>query len=470
MLRRLLSAAVLLALAFAPGDAVADRDSFDLWDDKTVVAALEAGEDALEKELGSRPAKQVRVLLSSREFFEEIAFKAVKRMEGLRGPQDDRVLRYKARALSYAAFGYYEAKKNTVHLLPENFASFAREKKNDAFTKSAFLQIVLVHELAHAWAHQRYKSIDRAEATRDPEQYKVWYALIEGHAEWVSARAARRSGLEKEYRMFTEASFFPPPGLSPAESQFAWQATASMRFGYVDGHRFFTTLEASDDPKIVDKVFETPPSSVSLILHPTRLFVPEETASFPPVVDTVAALDAALQREVPGATPAKGGYDLQMVKTRLQFLPPAKTNRLLAQVVQVTARTATTRDGAFGACDTMQMTEREGAKEMFDALLENQVMEDKAVSQLTGAERKTLSGPLRARSPLLHDRQIRFPGTGADVQPEYTVLFVKDTLVVECALSARKRKWTDGQLEDLISFLLPKVAASKPAPTPGGSR
>ncbi len=202
-------AALFVVAPLLPGPARA-QDPFEIWTDATVLGALNRAEQALEEELGSRPAKRPRVLLSSREFFEGISYKAIERIAGKRGPEDERAIAAQAKVLARSAFGYYEFGKNTVHLLPENFHAFARNRNRPAFLGEEFLTIVLAHELTHAWDSQRWTTLARAEQTKD-EEYKIWYPLIEGHAMWVTKRVSTRLGLSKEYQSFVDASFNPPP-------------------------------------------------------------------------------------------------------------------------------------------------------------------------------------------------------------------------------------------------------------------
>lgn len=460
-----LNASLLLAAGTGPGS-----DPFDIWDDKTVVAALQEAEEALAEEMGAKIPKSPRILLSSREFFEGVVYKSMKKMEAIRGPQDDRALRHQAKILSRSAFGLYEAHNNTVHLMPENFHSFARDTGNEAFTKSPFLKIVLVHELVHTFDYQKWGLEKKRAAEKNPERQKVWHALVEGHAEWVSEKVSERIGLSREFQLFTNASFNPPPGLSPTEQQFAWRASASMRFAYVDGHRFFTGLEASDNKDIANEVFRTPPSSVSFILHPTRYFMPDETAHFPPTVPTMAAIDAALERELPGGKVQDGNWDEQMMKARLVMLPPRTAANTLAKLTKGSARlSAMPPKGktppAMAFCSTAQMTDGAAAKELFEAVIESEKLEDKAIAELSGgkAESGRVSGPLRQNSPMPHNRTIRFVGSGKDVVPEYTVIFAAGPFVAECAFIGKKK--TDGELEDFITFFRAKlVDAGKPAP------
>ena len=463
----------LLAVPLALSGARGSEDPFEIWDQKAITAALEGAEYTLKEQLGGLPPKKPRILLSTREFFEGVAYKATKRMENINGPQDEYRLRAQARSLARGAFGYYEAPKNTIHLLPENFYEFALRKEEPRFKSSSYLQIVLTHEMVHAWDEQRYKSIAVAEKTSDPETYKVFYALIEGHAMWVTEKATRKAGLEKEFRLFTDASFNPPPGLSAVESQFAYRASAGMRFGYVDGHRFFTGLEASDDPDIVDKAFNSPPKSVSVILHPTRYFMPEESEGLPPPIDTKPALLAALERENPGGTTKQGQWDEQVLKARMVMLQPSQVTPVLSKLVKGIAWvSAKKKSNDMIACSTAQMSDADTAKDLFEMILDSEKAEDRAISEVTRGkiESGRLSGPLRPNSRMPHNRTRMFLGEGRNIVPQNTVLFAAGPFVAECTLIGLKTD--DGKLEDLITFFRQKlvdVAKNPPRPAPAAT-
>ena len=465
-MRRVLLLLVLLAALPAHAEkGKPKRDPFEIWSDKMVGTALDEADRTLAEVLGRKPPKTPRVVLSSREFFFDIAYAAVKRMQGV-SRMNERAMKAQAVALCHAAFGYYQKEVNTVHLLPENFAAYADATGDEGFVGPKFLQMVLTHELVHAWDHQAYPAFRKADQTKDTEQYKVFYALIEGHAQWVTEKAMQKAGLGAEFQRFTKASFSPPPDLSEDEQPFAWRASASIRYGYVDGHRFFTGLEASGNPKIVDEVMASPPKSVSVILHPTRYFIPEEVAELPPRVAMVPALDEVLATHAKDWKITPGQFDEQVLKAELVMAPTDLVFPVLSKFVAADARIASSPKGdAYAACVAIQTTDAEAARDLFETLEISADGEAAAIAKATGRDRsERMAVKLRPTSKLPHRRTIEFEGKGKNIVPIYSVMFADGPYVAECTFVNAKKD--DYALEELITQLRKGLAAAKPAAAP----
>lgn len=446
--RRALLLAVGVSLLASP--ASAKRDPLAVWDDATIVRALEEAEKALEEELGGKPAKRPRVILSSRKYFEEIGYAALGRIQGSDLPP--RTRRIQAQILSRSTFGFYEAGKNTVHIIPENFAD--RATRDKAFGEIGFLRMVLAHELVHAWDEQRYKMLARAEKTTEIEPYLIWGAVIEGHAQWVTERALDRIGAKQDFLRFTQVAFSPPPDLSDVERAYAESAMRQPRFSYVVGHEFFRGLEGSDRKEtIVDDVFAKPPASVSVVLHPSRYLLPPDP---PPRLDLYPALTKALAAELPGWKIVRIPWDEYIVRTRFNLLPEKQVDGVLDQWVAGAAIAAHAPKGTAAAgCSADLLADDEMAAGYYELALANGKARSDSLQDLFGglvAAEVLKDGPLRPGSKMSHNRRVvmigDLKGRGDTM---YEITFAAGDAVVACSFSGGKRE--DAALEALITRL-----------------
>jgi len=121
------------------------------------------------------------------------------------------------------------------------------------------LRYLITHELVHALDHWRHPSL--LQNPSNVERQRVLSTMVEGHAEWVSRLALAHQGRNEVHNAMRLAR------LSRASKQpDGWLMIAT----YEEGLQFFLTLEAHGiDP---EKVLDSPPVSMSQLLHPGKLF------------------------------------------------------------------------------------------------------------------------------------------------------------------------------------------------------
>ena len=128
-----------------------------------------------------------------------------------------------------------------------------------------YVKMILVHELTHALQDQHF-GLDRPEL-EDTEDESVdgFDSLVEGDAEWVSARyiesltANERRALEREQA----------EGSDPADFEDIPQVLIELiSFPYQLGPVFVEALRDEGGQALVDQAFRKPPTTLEQIIHP----------------------------------------------------------------------------------------------------------------------------------------------------------------------------------------------------------
>ncbi len=437
-----------------------------LFSDKNVLAELKAAEKALDAQLG-RITKRPRILLSSREFaFERALADARGPLKNILPNADETFIRTLAAQTAVGAFAFYEPEKHTIHLLPENFEAFARRRKDLEFLEPEFLRMVLVHELVHAWDGQENDLAGLRAKVKKPAQMKVWSAVAEGHAQYVTQRAMQSMDLLDQFERFSQTVF--GGGLDqikdPAERHLAERAAVQGRFGYVEGHAFFEAL-AKSNPELVRKPFQKMPESASVILHPERYWNPQARPK-------ELELSTVVRRVVDGVEPAWKVMPLPLDEHTVRsaaapLLDAAKVGALLENFVAGVAfgarppppktraeaetmiRTGTHRQSLV--CSAMQMTDEASAKKMLGMLKRLAAVEGETLSKSEKLDVPTVKeGTLPVAGDLPNFRQVRLFDDGERVQSQISVTFVRGVIVAGCQFSASPRQ--DPVLTDLVDM------------------
>lgn len=186
----------------------------------------------------------------------------------------------RAEELTLKKFGFvppdFDLKKTTLDLLTEQAAAFYDYRKKRLFLLSSapsmMEEALLVHELAHALADQRFRldRFIRRESNDDGAIARL--AVMEGQASWLMAEfLARRSGqslktapalLDMMSRADAGAEQYPVLAGAPLYIQ------ESLLFPYTAGIRFQHRLYEELGQAAFDEVFRRPPVSSQQILHP----------------------------------------------------------------------------------------------------------------------------------------------------------------------------------------------------------
>jgi hypothetical protein len=155
--------------------------------------------------------------------------------------------------------------ETTVDLLKEQAAAFYDFKERKLFvldhTRDSLGPELLIHELGHALADQRYglrKFLSGAKGDDDAALART--AVMEGQAMWLMGKLAGQQVLGE-----VDDSAYPVMQKVPLYLR------DSLMFPYSYGHRFHLAV-CERDPNCTRRVFEQPPASSAQVMHPELYF------------------------------------------------------------------------------------------------------------------------------------------------------------------------------------------------------
>jgi hypothetical protein len=176
----------------------------------------------------------------------------------------------------------FELARTMVDLLTEQAAAFYDYKKRKLFLLEggdpAGQSMVVVHELAHALADQRFDLGKFIRKGKDDDSSLARMAVMEGQATWLMMESSARKAGQSLNDM--PASLLDTAGRSSDSmaAQFPVLAAAplyiraSLLFPYSEGLRFNHLVLQKDGQAGFARVFRNPPVSSQQILHPDMYF------------------------------------------------------------------------------------------------------------------------------------------------------------------------------------------------------
>lgn len=174
-----------------------------------------------------------------------------------------------AHTFALRVLGLFVHRTRTIHIVAGNphASPLPRIRSADE------LRVVVIHELVHACDHQAYDFEARIKTLADPEAFTIWRAIVEGHAEHVT-RAVLAAEKREDLFLAFEADL-AGGWMSEAEAYALAAEVGDWRFEYLDGRRFFDALAASGRTTYVEDVFNRPPATKDVILHPASYYDPK---------------------------------------------------------------------------------------------------------------------------------------------------------------------------------------------------
>lgn len=450
----------------AAGDVKANPfDPGDLFEPENLGKTFTQAERAVAAELNVELSKQPRFLLSSRKHMVSVFMRELPDQIAKQSPEragDKAFLRQQAVNASRGVLGFYEARRHTVHIVPENFIGNAQAMKDPAFLDPLFLKTVLVHELVHAWDQDRYDIIDRANEAEGAGEYRVWYALIEGHAQYVTERVMARFRANKQFYRYSRSQWETPPGVDPSMQHQAEVRARRNRFGYVDGHRFFQRLSEMARPNFVDDVFTRLPANPSVILHPERYYHPVKR---PPALDYETSLRVVMSKRLPGWKLEPALFDEAILQATFgTLIDERKVQAMGSRFVGGNMMVATPPKGSGGVavCTAVQMETERSARGLLEMMLDLQDAEEQAMAESGGAAKTTFRDRIELipGSHLPHRRQVRIIELGPRVITHHWFGFAKGPVYGECLFEGAPQTDPEltGMLQDFVKQLKAAVA------------
>ncbi|HEY4001713.1 MAG TPA: hypothetical protein VGO93_22750 [Candidatus Xenobia bacterium] len=196
------------------------------------------------------------------------------RLESKYAAKADSVAKETAAAMAPHILGKYTMKLHQVLVVPSNY-----ETMLDVFVLQGsidprqLMRVVLTHELVHAQDQELYGIVGHVAKLKNPNQVKIWNALIEGHAQSVTRRVFAHLGQLKLFQDFCDRVQPPVPPGAPKEAVAYYH---SLSFAYVDGMKFFDALhKAGTRGDEAGYIFSHPPTSIDQIEHPETYHLPK---------------------------------------------------------------------------------------------------------------------------------------------------------------------------------------------------
>lgn len=169
-----------------------------------------------------------------------------------------------------AMLAKYLPASHVILVVPETAEVTAAVAASDVFHSADGLRAVLLHEVAHAHMLRRHPLVAAVNEAETQDELVALGAVIEGHAQWLAARAARVSGTADGFEKFSAALTFPPR--APGESRMPMLRVLQsvVTFPYVEGRRFFDAVEAARGIAGVEEALREPPREPRMIERPVR--------------------------------------------------------------------------------------------------------------------------------------------------------------------------------------------------------
>jgi len=182
-----------------------------------------------------------------------------------------------ADAMASVILGKYDSEHHVIHVQPAVAASIREALEDpDALGLDA-LRLLLVHEATHALDFKRFDFMAIRRARKTADEHQALNAIVEGHAQWVAAEAARRWTLQKTFDRL--AKIMAGDGTSDGGASTSPAAAALLsvvRFAYVQGQAFFTAVGKARGREGVEAALRDPPRNARLIEHPAEYLKPVE--------------------------------------------------------------------------------------------------------------------------------------------------------------------------------------------------
>lgn len=142
----------------------------------------------------------------------------------------------------------------------------ANEMRSTA-DRSALLDVVLWHELAHALQHRLFNLPEMGAAARGFEARSAFSAVIEGHAQFLASRLATSERHRAAWALFARQHEELPAGCATNAAHSIAACEAS--FAYRAGLHFFETLaQVKRSSEVLQLAMQNPPRTLWHVEHP----------------------------------------------------------------------------------------------------------------------------------------------------------------------------------------------------------
>ena len=171
-------------------------------------------------------------------------------------------------------WGRYFREAHAITVSREAFDRYEDDLR-DSLHGGDGVTLILVHELTHAWQHERYPELwleGQGMFQKDKEAGDCAWAAVEGHAQHVTRLVAERWGMRsafRDFRAYYERLDRGNPKGKPLKSKENWRL-------YVAGQDFMDTLHRRGGNELVLEALAHPPTRWKQIYEPLRWITARE--------------------------------------------------------------------------------------------------------------------------------------------------------------------------------------------------
>lgn len=241
---------------------------------------------ALERALGECFASPVEIEVVDPDGMEavlreEFAGLFRRMMPGATPEEAEKAARATARSLRSVLLGKLRLKDGVVCICPENFRrQAARDPAWKGYESQPLLDVILLHEMAHAYQHRTF-GIDRVQRlAASTEQLQAVGALVEGHAQYLARKAASPLGLDASVALMIDGLTRAPSSIRDPAEIHAFEVMQSLfAFGYVEGEKFVAAIAAAlGEKEGPERLFREPPLTLRAVSRPDEYLTPPPAA------------------------------------------------------------------------------------------------------------------------------------------------------------------------------------------------
>jgi HEAT repeat protein len=322
--------------------------------------------------LGQSLGKPVAVAVVTREALEPIvnADMVAPLGEGRGDPVSEDLHQARVREAKLVArylLGKVDPASERLLICPKNFERVAAlDPAWRGVSSQELLDTVLLRGLVHVY-HQRRFGLRRFLGTLDfSERFLARQCVLEGHAQYVTRRAARRTGLDDAFRLFVATQTEVPPGIEDGDTRRAMEAVrAQATLTHIGGETFVgAVVEELGYANAVARIFAEPPTSLELVSWPSDYLGPPATAGLDRIAARIGRLLAERGRNLQVHAMTKGIVRMALAPAGEAAVTRAMQGFRAAKAVVVQQRRA---DVPLAVVSILACTDARAAQAMYDA-------------------------------------------------------------------------------------------------------
>ncbi|MHC4974504.1 MAG: HEAT repeat domain-containing protein [Planctomycetota bacterium] len=323
--------------------------------------------------LGESLGKPVSISITTEKELEEMVTAEMTELRGAveggaRGEELRKACGREAGLMSRLVLGKVGLDADRLLVCPPNFRRIAEfDPAWKGVLSQEYLDLVLLHELVHVHQQRRYGLRRFFGKPTTLEWIQVRQCVLEGHAQYVARRAARRLGHDDAFRLFVATQTEVPPGVEDAGTRHLMEVIQAMASStYVDGEKFVTAIvKEFDYPKAVARIFAEPPTSLAQVSRPRDyLNPPAAGVDLDRIMARISRLLAERGKNPQTIAMTAGTLRVALAPAGKAAVKKALEGLRAAKVVFVQQRKAGTPLAVVGV---LQCTDADAARAMYDA-------------------------------------------------------------------------------------------------------